>query len=263
MQNCLRLEFVAEHGPEGPKVPDGAGGGGLMQKRRAGKAPVEAEECCAQRRALPVRRGAPAYVGWYEHPDFGRMRLRLAVECVDGQWGGEWEFGGHPGPRERVLIDLPDDRSLTIRGSTGRQRTELRGHVAVNGSLAGEVVHEGVGGGRFKLWPMEREQAAQRVQGWYVALCSGRCVDVPIHESTKDLPPECSICLQGFIPGDLISRTPCSRTGHVFHSGCAQEWLKLHSTCPLCRSPLLWSASKDADRRLLTAMAGLQWFSSF
>ena len=41
---------------------------------------------------------------------------------------------------------------------------------------------------------------------------------------------ECSICY-GDNAANLVS-TPCN---HIFHYTCIAEWLKTHSTCPLCR----------------------------
>jgi hypothetical protein len=51
-------------------------------------------------------------------------------------------------------------------------------------------------------------------------------------------PSCCSICLNDFINGDLISRLPC---GHVFHPHCIQSWISRGTesadtcTCPVCR----------------------------
>lgn len=42
---------------------------------------------------------------------------------------------------------------------------------------------------------------------------------------------ECVICLDEF-GGEMGKEMPCK---HVFHHGCLEEWLNLHSTCPLRR----------------------------
>jgi hypothetical protein len=44
----------------------------------------------------------------------------------------------------------------------------------------------------------------------------------------------CSICLSDYKDSDVVSVIPdCS---HMFHKDCIDEWLRLHATCPLCRT---------------------------
>lgn len=44
----------------------------------------------------------------------------------------------------------------------------------------------------------------------------------------------CSICLSDYKDSDVVSVIPdCS---HMFHKDCNDEWLRLHATCPLCRT---------------------------
>lgn len=45
----------------------------------------------------------------------------------------------------------------------------------------------------------------------------------------------CSICLEDFVAGDLITKTFCK---HIYHEGCVVKWLKIHQTCPICRTPV-------------------------
>jgi Ring finger domain len=44
----------------------------------------------------------------------------------------------------------------------------------------------------------------------------------------------CPICLGEYATGDELRRGP--DCGHCFHAACVDEWLRLSSTCPLCRS---------------------------
>ena len=44
----------------------------------------------------------------------------------------------------------------------------------------------------------------------------------------------CSICLENYIKGDVISTLPCSKR-HTFHSYCLEEWFFSNIVCPLCR----------------------------
>ncbi|MES1911951.1 MAG: hypothetical protein MHM6MM_004307 [Cercozoa sp. M6MM] len=42
----------------------------------------------------------------------------------------------------------------------------------------------------------------------------------------------CSVCLSGFSVGDEVRVLPCE---HEFHAACCDNWLRIRSTCPLCR----------------------------
>ncbi|KAL6005520.1 RING-H2 finger protein atl70 [Asimina triloba] len=47
----------------------------------------------------------------------------------------------------------------------------------------------------------------------------------------------CSICLADYKDSDMLRLLP--DCGHLFHIKCVDEWLRLHPTCPVCRtSPL-------------------------
>ncbi|MBA0591434.1 RING-H2 finger protein ATL70 [Gossypium raimondii] len=48
----------------------------------------------------------------------------------------------------------------------------------------------------------------------------------------------CSICLNDYKGSDSLSMLP--NCGHLFHLECVDHWLRLQSTCPVCRtSPIL------------------------
>ncbi|XP_024377294.1 putative RING-H2 finger protein ATL69 [Physcomitrium patens] len=47
----------------------------------------------------------------------------------------------------------------------------------------------------------------------------------------------CSICLGDYKDGDILRMLPECR--HMFHAPCIDAWLRLHASCPMCRtSPL-------------------------
>ena len=50
----------------------------------------------------------------------------------------------------------------------------------------------------------------------------------------------CPICNMAFLSDShpLVVRLPC-HPSHVFDLECISPWLKLHSTCPLCRTELV------------------------
>ncbi|XP_021911477.1 E3 ubiquitin-protein ligase RING1-like [Carica papaya] len=43
---------------------------------------------------------------------------------------------------------------------------------------------------------------------------------------------ECAICLEAFEVGGELREMPCN---HGFHSGCIENWLNMHGSCPICR----------------------------
>ena len=56
-----------------------------------------------------------------------------------------------------------------------------------------------------------------------------------LNKLNKDeIETSCSICLENFIKGDVISTLPCSKR-HTFHSYCLEEWFFSNILCPLCR----------------------------
>merc|ERR1712151_1247745 len=54
---------------------------------------------------------------------------------------------------------------------------------------------------------------------------------------------ECCICMAAFDGAEKIRVTKCR---HAFHSRCVGNWLKVNSTCPLCRSSLVPGDATDA-----------------
>jgi len=44
----------------------------------------------------------------------------------------------------------------------------------------------------------------------------------------------CSICLGDYKDSDLLRMLP--DCGHAFHLACIDSWMKIHATCPMCRS---------------------------
>uniref|UniRef100_A0ACD5TA69 Uncharacterized protein n=1 Tax=Avena sativa TaxID=4498 RepID=A0ACD5TA69_AVESA len=56
---------------------------------------------------------------------------------------------------------------------------------------------------------------------------------------------ECAVCIVEFRDGDLARLLP--RCGHRFHAACVDAWLRLHSTCPLCRAAVVAPAPDVAQ----------------
>lgn len=47
---------------------------------------------------------------------------------------------------------------------------------------------------------------------------------------------KCSICLENYVTGEIISVLSCE---HEFHKRCIEEWLNSHVDCPLCRQVIV------------------------
>lgn len=48
--------------------------------------------------------------------------------------------------------------------------------------------------------------------------------------------PTCTVCLCEYEEDDLMRRLPCH---HEFHKACIDKWMTQHTTCPICREPLI------------------------
>jgi hypothetical protein len=55
---------------------------------------------------------------------------------------------------------------------------------------------------------------------------------------------ECAVCIVELRDGDSARMLP--RCGHRFHADCVGAWLRLHATCPLCRSSVVAPAATAA-----------------
>lgn len=43
---------------------------------------------------------------------------------------------------------------------------------------------------------------------------------------------KCPICLEDFVPGNVLRCMDCS---HTFHKHCLDRWLGMKATCPICQ----------------------------
>ncbi|KAF0918682.1 hypothetical protein E2562_025808 [Oryza meyeriana var. granulata] len=53
---------------------------------------------------------------------------------------------------------------------------------------------------------------------------------------------ECAVCIAELRDGDECRALP--RCGHRFHAACVDVWLRLHTTCPLCRAGVVVVAER-------------------
>lgn len=45
---------------------------------------------------------------------------------------------------------------------------------------------------------------------------------------------KCAICLNDYEKGEEVRLLPCGGS-HVFHKGCVDDWLRINTSCPICR----------------------------
>ncbi|TKY45564.1 putative RING-H2 finger protein ATL71 [Spatholobus suberectus] len=55
--------------------------------------------------------------------------------------------------------------------------------------------------------------------------------------SSSTTSSSCSICLGDYKESDMLRLLP--HCDHLFHLACVDPWLRLHSTCPICRKSSL------------------------
>ncbi len=58
-------------------------------------------------------------------------------------------------------------------------------------------------------------------------------------EYGEDQGQECSICMEAFKVGDVVSFSPAEGCYHVFHHNCLRRWLLRKTDCPCCRVTML------------------------
>lgn len=71
----------------------------------------------------------------------------------------------------------------------------------------------------------------------YPRLQYSQAAEEDIIHSDKGSNSSCSICLLDYQGTDTVRVLPECK--HFFHVRCVDPWLKLHSTCPICRNQMI------------------------
>ncbi|KAK4509099.1 Transketolase [Mucor velutinosus] len=58
----------------------------------------------------------------------------------------------------------------------------------------------------------------------------------PLTDKEKSQEADCAVCKDQFESQEQVIELPCE---HIFHDECIKPWLKLNSTCPVCRHSVL------------------------
>lgn len=66
--------------------------------------------------------------------------------------------------------------------------------------------------------------------------------EIEITKEHVNLNLQCPICMDDYIESEKVKELNCN---HFFHAPCISEWLKLHATCPTCRTNLT-STNEDS-----------------
>jgi Ring finger domain len=61
-------------------------------------------------------------------------------------------------------------------------------------------------------------------------------------ERMQQQPPQCAICLEQFMDGDMIVESSSINMDcmHEFHRNCIHQWCMFQTNCPCCRRELLF-----------------------
>ncbi|GAV79711.1 zf-RING_2 domain-containing protein, partial [Cephalotus follicularis] len=65
---------------------------------------------------------------------------------------------------------------------------------------------------------------------------------------------DCSVCLNEFQEDEALRLLP--KCSHAFHVPCIDTWLKSHTTCPLCRAPIVQTATMASSSESNTMNSG-------
>jgi hypothetical protein len=68
-----------------------------------------------------------------------------------------------------------------------------------------------------------------------LALLKAQKIESLARESTSQW--SCSVCLMDFGKDSMVVRLPC-HSSHVFHEVCIKAWVRVSTTCPVCRQPI-------------------------
>lgn len=84
---------------------------------------------------------------------------------------------------------------------------------------------------------------------WYIStvgLPSTAIASIAVHKYVKGMEEtDCAVCLAEFEQGDDLRVLP--KCNHAFHIPCIDTWLSSHTTCPLCRAPIIPHDHQNRD----------------
>ena len=131
-----------------------------------------------------------------------------------------------------ILFDPFNDEALIVQGSFGFNQEQNSSHRAAS-SFRDYLMGPG--------WDLLLRYLAENDANRYGTPPAQKEAVEAIPTVTVEANVQCSICLEDIEIGSEAKEMPCK---HKFHGGCITPWLKLHSSCPVCRYQLPSDDSK-------------------
>lgn len=99
----------------------------------------------------------------------------------------------------------------------------------------------------YPQWWMNEEPEAERMRRIERALCT---VSWCSESQPSNDDACCAVCLSDMRDKDIVVHSVRKCCKNIYHKECLSEWLKIQSTCPCCRTEILF---KHSQRKHLIA----------
>ncbi|XP_054784521.1 E3 ubiquitin-protein ligase SIRP1-like [Prosopis cineraria] len=167
---------------------------------------------------------------------FRRLHDRMSLPESDQNTNTENDHGSNDGGGDNnvnlnvVVIDPFNEEALILRGSSRMNSARSTTPLIENpmGSL-GDFL-EGPGFGLLLQHLTQNNEPNRYVSNVNPPAQKAAIEAMPTVITEENM--QCIICLEDAETGSEVKEMPC---GHRFHSDCIFSWLKLRSSCPVCR----------------------------
>jgi len=129
-------------------------------------------------------------------------------------------------------VELDDGSEVDIRVQTGRASGIFFSESTYAGISSEAETHLRAAHAEFGEAVDAAHQAVAQANASDIASLPSKTHDVSEDQCVPYGHTSCSVCLEEFAVGDECVTLPCA---HVFHKGCAKQWLMQDKSCPLCK----------------------------